>query len=212
MSQLRFSGWPPEAFEWFDQLEANNNREWFHEHRATYDSDVRSPLESLLAEVVDEFGEGVVSRPNRDTRFSKDKTPYRLDIYARITRESGGGYYVRLHPDGMFVGGGIYRPDRDRLARLRAAIADDRTGPQLERIVERLQGAGADLMRQDRLKSAPRGYAVDHPRIDLLRLRNLAGGTEFPIRKWIHTREAAERIIAGWRAVTPLMEWAASNC
>jgi uncharacterized protein (DUF2461 family) len=75
---MEFTGWPAEALRWFDDLEANNTKAWFHANRAGYDDAVRGPLEALVDDVMKEFGELRVSRPNRDTRFSRDKTPYRL--------------------------------------------------------------------------------------------------------------------------------------
>ena len=205
-----FRGWPKSALTWFDDLDANNNREWFHSNKKTYDDDVRGPMEALLHELHGEFGDGVLSRPNRDTRFSKDKTPYKLQIYGRISRpEGGGGWYVQVHPGGLFVGGGVWMPDREPLARLRAAIADDRTGPQLEAIVADLESAGLSLMEHGALKTAPRGYDADHPRIRLLRLPHLAAGIQHPPRAWLHTPKAKQRVVDGWHAVTPLMDWAA---
>ena len=133
-----------------------------------YDGAVRGPLESLLAEVQDEFGEGKVARPNRDTRFSRDKSPYKLQVYATIPRaEGGGGWYVQLREDGLFVGGGLYAPDRAALAALRAAIDDERTGTgaRAHRGGARGRRDRADGVRA--LKTAPRGYPADHPRIRL---------------------------------------------
>lgn len=207
-----FTGWPKEAFEWFDGLEADNSRAWFHAHRATYDEAVRGPLESLLAELDDEFGDGRVARPNRDTRFSADKSPYKLRIYAIVPRAAGGGgWYVQLGKDGLFVGGGLYAPDRGQLAALRAAIAAEATGRELERIVERLRVSGYELIVDGSLKTAPRGYSVDHPRVALLRLGHLAAGVQHPPRRWLHTDAAKEHVVEGWRAVTPLLEWCAAN-
>ena len=157
----------------------------------------------------DEFGEGSVARPNRDTRFSPDKSPYKNRAYARISRDGGGGYYVQLSADGLFVGSGIYMPERSALAAIRAAVDDDRRGRQLERIVAGLEADGIELMEDGVLKTAPRGYAVDHPRIRFLRLVHLAAGTQFPVRKWLHTASAKDRIVEGWRRLTPLMRWAA---
>ena len=205
-----FKGWPPAALDWFRDLEANNTRAWFHAHRAVYDEAVRGPFESLLAEVHDEFGEGKVARPNRDTRFSRDKSPYKLQVYATIRRaEGGGGWYVQLREDGLFVGAGLYAPDRATLTALRAAIDDERTGRELERIVSGLEAEGIELMESGALKVAPRGYPVDHPRIRFLRLGHLAAGIQHPVRRWLHTAAARDRITGPWRALTPLMQWAA---
>jgi uncharacterized protein (TIGR02453 family) len=205
-----FRGWPPEAQAWFRELEANNSREWFQAHRATYDEAVRGPVESLLAEVESEFGEGKVARPNRDTRFSKDKSPYKLQIYATIPRaKGGGGYYVQLTEGGLFVGGGMYMPDRAALAAMRAAMDDGRQGRRLEKVVASLEGDGIHLMEHGALKTAPRGYAADHPRIRFLRLGHLAAGVDHPIRRWLHTPAAKDRIVDAWRKLDPLMQWAA---
>jgi uncharacterized protein (TIGR02453 family) len=206
-SDDRFGGWPPAALAWFDELEANNSRDWFHAHRSTYDEAVRGPLELLLEEVRDEFGDGIVSRPNRDTRFSKDKTPYKVQIYARLPRPDGAVHYVSLRPEGLFVGGGVYLPDRARLAALRAAIADDRSGSQLAAIVESLDSQDIHLLEDGALRTAPKGYPVDHPRIELLRLPHLAAGRLHPPGPWLHTRAALDRVLDGWRALRPLVAW-----
>ncbi len=210
MTTLAFSGWPPTALEWFRALEVNNNRAWFQANKATYDHDVRSPFESLLAELADEFGEGTMSRPNRDIRFSKDKSPYKLQTYARVPRAGGdGGRYVQLRDEGLFVGGGLYMPDRDHLSRIRAAIADDRSGAELETIIDGLIGRGMSLMEDGALKTAPRGFSAEHPRIRLLRLPHLAAGVLHPPRRWLYTAAAKDRVIDGWRAIEPLLEWQA---
>ncbi len=205
-----FRGWPQSGLDWFDELELNNDRDWFRAHKATYDHDVRGPLAALLGELADEFGAARISRPNRDTRFSADKAPYKTNIYARIDRP-GGGYYVSLDADRFFVGGGVYSPDRDRLAAVRAAIADERSGADLEQLLATLQASGARLITDGALKTAPRGYTVDHPRIDLLRLPHLAGGIEHRVGTWIHTAKAKDRVVAGWRAVTPLLDWVVAS-
>jgi uncharacterized protein (TIGR02453 family) len=205
-----FTGWPPEALDWFRGLEANNSRAWFQEHRSTYDDAVRGPLESLLAEVADEFGDGKVARPNRDTRFSADKSPYKLQIYATIPH-AGGGWYVQLREEGLFAGGGLYAPDSRQLSSLRAAIADDRAGAQLESVIQTLRADRLELMVDGALKTAPRGFSVDHPRIALLRLRHLAAGIQYEPARWLHTARAKDRVVAAWRAVRPLLEWCAAR-
>jgi uncharacterized protein (TIGR02453 family) len=206
----RFGGWPPEALDWFRGLEADNSRAWFQAHRATYDEAVRGPMEWFLAEVADELGEGKVFRPNRDTRFSKDKTPYKTNVAATVAHPGGGGsWYLSLGKDGLFVGGGAYHPEREQLARIRAAVADGRRGRQLERVVDDLRRDGLALLDERALKTAPKGYAADHPRIALLRLNDFAAGRTEPVRKWLHTPAAKDRILGTWRKVTPLLDWLA---
>ena len=90
-AQASFNGWPPEALEWFGSLGENNNREWFQANRSTYENAVRGPMLALLDEVSGEFGVGKVSRPNRDIRFSPDRSPYKLQIYAVVPHPGGPG-------------------------------------------------------------------------------------------------------------------------
>ena len=205
----RFSGWPPEALEFFRELEHNNNREWFQAHRKIYAEAVRGPLEALLDEVRGQFGDAKVYRPNRDTRFSVDKTPYKKEIYAVVYHPGAGGWYVQLNKDGVFTGGGLYAPDRESLANLRAAIASDETGRELEATVAGMEAQGVDLMTEGALKTVPRGYPADHPRSRFLRLQHFAAGKHLPAGPWLHTSEAKQRVLHGWRAVTPLLEWIA---
>jgi uncharacterized protein (TIGR02453 family) len=203
---LAFRGWPPEALRWFEGLEADNTREWFHANRATYDEAVRGPLEALLAEVEAEFGEGRVFRPNRDTRFSANKEPYKLNSAAALHRPQGGAYYLSISADGLHVAAGYYMMSRDQLDRFRQAVADERAGPALEPIVEALERAGYDV-GYETLKTAPRGYPRDHPRVRFLRHSGLTMSRVHPPRKWLHTAAAKDRVVEAWRAAAPLHEW-----
>ena len=140
---MAFTGFGKGALAFYDDLAANNSREWWLANKARYEDEVRRPMEELLQDVAEEFGEAKLFRPNRDTRFSKDKTPYKTNIAAVIYQEGGGSVYVSLAAEGLHVGGGSYHLERPQLARLREAIDDDRTGKQLERIVtDAAQGQG----------------------------------------------------------------------
>ena len=206
---MRFHGFGPGAVRFYEELAENNTRAWFAEHRPTYEDDVRAPLEFLLDDLAAEFGEGKVFRPNRDVRFSKDKSPYKIAAAAVIQGgdDGGHGYYLQLSAAGLMVGGGAYMVGGDELARLRAAIDDDRTGPELERIVADLRAAGAETGAHETLKTAPRGYPVDHPRIDLLRNKGIIGWWEHAPRRWLQTAAARDRVVEGWRALRPLNAW-----
>ena len=207
-----FAGWEPAIFEWLDGLAAENTRAWFIEHRPVYESVVRRPMVLLLGELVDEFGPGEVSRPNRDIRVSPDKSPYKLEVYGRVPFGAGiGNWYVQVRRQGLFVGGGLYSPPRQVLARVRAAIADDRTGSTFADIVKEMREAGVGLMEDGSLRSVPRGYDAEHPRADLLRLTHFAGGMQYPAEPWLHTAAVKDRVLDGWRAVRPLLEWLATH-
>ena len=123
----------------------------------------------MLAELADEFGTGKIFRPYRDVRFSADKTPYKTNCAATI-----GSGYVSFSAEGLSVGGGLYMPDPKALARYREAVDKEKSGAELATIVAALHKAGYDTMAHDVLKTAPRGYPKDHPRIELLRHKGIA--------------------------------------
>jgi len=208
---MAFGGFGKGAIAFYEDLAANNTREWWHANKGRYEAEVRRPMEELLQDVADEFGEAKLFRPNRDTRFSKDKAPYKTNIAAVIYQEGGGSVYVSLAAEGLHVGGGAYHLERPQLARLREAIDDDRTGKQLERITADLRKAKADLTAHDSVKTAPRGYAPDHPRIELLRLGGLAAMFAHRPAAWLHTAKAKQKVVDGWHQLQPLNDWLARH-
>ena len=147
---MAFTGWPVEAIEFYEGLEDDNSRAYWHAHKAVYAESVKGPMEALLAELEDDFGPGRVFRPNRDVRFSNDKTPYKLNCAAQLT-----GGYVSLSADELFVGSGLYMPMPDDLKRFRAAIDADRSGAELEAIVAALRKAKYDVGAHETLEDGP---------------------------------------------------------
>jgi uncharacterized protein (TIGR02453 family) len=204
---MTFGGFGKGAFAFYDDLEANNSREWWLANKPRYEDEIRRPMEELLQDVAAEFGEAKLFRPNRDTRFSKEKTPYKSNIAAVIHQPKGGSVYVSLAADGVHVGGGSYHLERPQLARMREAIDDDRTGKEIEQIIASLRKAKADVTAHDAVKTAPRGYSADHPRIDLLRLGGLAAMFSHKPAAWLHTAKAKDRIVDGWHQLQPLNDW-----
>ena len=188
------------AAQFFDLLAAHNDRATFAAHRQQYDEQVRGPLELLLGEATERYGgTGHVTRPNRDVRFSADKSPYRLD--ASIWAGEVGGVYLRVHRGGLQVGGGLYDPTRDQLARGRTAIAAaPRAATDLHGVVATLVQQGFELAGPE-LKTGPRGYPRDHPQIELLRLTHYAAVRPLPLTA------SADRIRQAWQQVEPLIHW-----
>lgn len=205
---MAFTGFGPGAVTFFDDLAADNTRVWWLANKARYEAEVRAPLEHLLADLAGEFGEAKVFRPNRDTRFSADKSPYKTAAAASIGFGTMGGLlYVQIAADGLMLGGGVYHPAKDQLARLREAIADDTTGTRLERIADDLEAAGGSIDTRDALKTAPRGYRADHPRIELLRMKGVIGVFSYPPEPWLQTEKARDVVADGWRNLGPLNAW-----
>ena len=204
---MAFEGWPVEAIEFYERLEDDNTKAFWTEHKDVYEQSVKAPMEALLAELEPRFGAGKVFRPYRDVRFSKEKTPYNSNIAA--TMEKGG--YVSLSADAFSVGTGYYMMAKDQLASYRAAIDDDKTGRQLERTVTKLTDGGIQVTAHDTLKTAPRGYPKDHPRIELLRMKGCIAWREWDIGAWLDTSEPKDRIVEFLGAAKPLVTWLDRN-
>jgi uncharacterized protein (TIGR02453 family) len=203
-----FAGFPPEAIRFFEGLEAENSKPYWEAHRDTYETAVRGPMEDLVEELGPEFGAAKVFRPYRDTRFSKDKSPYKTTCAALLYPDGAKlvGHYVGLSSSGVWVGGGVYHPDPSALSRVRKAIDDEGAGEELAAIERQLADDGIPLHGPE-LKTAPRGYARDHPRIDLLRRKRFVAMAHHPAGKWLHGRKALDRVVGSWRATRPLQEW-----
>ncbi|GAA0697078.1 DUF2461 domain-containing protein [Kitasatospora atroaurantiaca] len=200
---MTFQGWPAEALEFYEHLEADNSKSFWTDHKAVYEQVVREPMAELLEKLEPEFGPGKIFRPNRDVRFSADKSPYKTHIGAFL--EAGG--YIQLSADGLACGNGMYHLATDQLERFRSAVAEDVTGAELERVIAKVRKAGPEVVGRDALKTAPRGYPKDHPRIELLRYKGLIAWQEWEPAEWLGTPKAYQRITGFLRASQPLKEW-----
>jgi len=205
-----FRGWSPAVIDFYRELEANNTRPFWLEHKQVYDDEVRAPFDALSDLVEEEFGPLKVFRPNRDVRFSKDKSPYKTRCYAVGEGEGGEGYYVGISAQGLSVGSGAWMMAKDQLARFRAAVDDEAAGAELQQLVADVEAKGL-LIEGQPLKTAPRGYPRDHPRIELLRCKSLAALRDFEPAKWLATPKAADRIVDTWRAASGIHAWLATH-
>lgn len=200
---MAFSGWPAEALEFYEGLEADNSKTYWQRHKTTYDEAVRAPMVALLADLEPRWGAGKIFRPYRDVRFSADKTPYKTHIGALLD----GGGYVQLGADGLASGCGVWHMETAELARYRDAVADDATGKPLVGVVDALRRQGIEVISRDSLKTVPRGYDREHPRADLLRHKGLAAWMHWPVEPWLGTAKARERIEKFFEAARPLNDW-----
>ncbi|GAA3690800.1 DUF2461 domain-containing protein [Gordonia hankookensis] len=203
---MTFEGFPEAALDFYDDLEMDNTKTFWESNREVYRSAVADPMRDLTDALADEFGPAKIFRPYRDVRFSKDKTPYKTHQGAFVGLGPATGYYVQIGAPGVRVGAGFYEASGERLAALRAAIDHDRHGRELERLLEKLVKAGWEI-GGDTLKTSPRGWDADHPRIDLLRHKSLTVGRDYGFENVIHTAALVDRIRTDWRATTPLVDW-----
>jgi uncharacterized protein (TIGR02453 family) len=231
-----FTGFRPEAIQFLADLAANNDRAWFQPRKAEFESLLKTPLEELCVALEAEFRARDIPlhadpakspfRIYRDTRFSKDKSPYKTAVSASFGWAGDGveaaagrshtenvhasGGYFHLQPGEIYVGGGVWHPDAAWLNAFRRRIVDDSSGFQA--LVEaaafrRTFGAVGD--DGESLKRVPPGFPADHPAADLLRKKNVTFGRRLSDDE--ATGPALPTVIADTFAVgTPLMRYLAT--
>jgi len=200
-----FAGFTRETFAFFADLAKNNNREWFQPRKTLYESVCQEPLKALTVALDPPFGSDRVSRIYRDIRFSKDKSPYKTHVSARVP-----GCVLWLSAEGLYVGTGLYMPEPPTLRRLREAIDRDASGKTLANLVKALRKKGYTVASHETVESSPRGYAADHPRVELLRMKDIhAGRTLAPSE--LATAAAVAKVRKVCDDVAPLREWLLKN-
>lgn len=203
-----FTGFREAALDFYDDLEVDNTKAFWDAHKDVYKTEVAEPIQALTNALEPEFGSAKIFRPYRDVRFAADKTPYKTHQGAFVPVGPSTGYYLQVGAAGVLVGVGFYEASSDRLAKVREAIDDDVTGGQLERILAALEGAGWKV-GGDAVKTAPRGYDVNHPRIELLRHRSFTIGQRLGFDPVIHTAGLVERVARLWRDGKQFLDWVA---
>jgi len=200
--------WPPAALDFLRELESNNDRDWFKANRARYDADVVAPARAL-AEALAPFGEAHFFRPYNDARFHA-RPPIKEQLGVTIGYGPAGGYYFELSLDGLRVAAGLHHVASDQIERFRLAVDDDRRAAVLERALATAQAAGMELS-PPALKRAPRGYPVDHRRIELLRRKSLTVSCRHALQPWLHSERCEELVREQLDAARPLVAWLAQH-
>ncbi|KOG51660.1 hypothetical protein ADK75_16905 [Streptomyces virginiae] len=219
---MTFSGFPPSALRLYEDLAGDNSKEaWRLRHRERYERDVRAPMDELAAELSTYFTEsgfrastgsgGVqVLGPVRDTRMSRDKSPYKTYQGAYLDLLPCLGLWVHLDRHGLYASGRWYPYAGAEVARYRAAVEQEDGGAELAAIAGRLEDQGF-VLGGDRLRSRPRGVPADHPRLGLLRHRKIDAGRRYGPDAGLHTARAGELVRETWQAVRPLLDWMAAR-
>jgi uncharacterized protein (TIGR02453 family) len=175
-------------------LAANNNRDWFNENKPVYECDVRQPAMTFIERMAPRIAEisphfraiakksgGSMMRIYRDTRFSRDKTPYKTNIGIQFRHEQGRdvhapGYYVHIDPQSVFVGAGLWRPDSHALGKIRDHLVE--AGPAWIAARDDKKFRAYFSLSGEALKRAPRGYSPDHPLIEDLKRKDFIAISE----------------------------------
>lgn len=205
-----FTGFPEAALDFYDDLEMDNTKSFWEAHKAVHAESVKAPMVALTAALEPEFGTAKIFRPYRDVRFAKDKTPYKTSQGAFVAAGPACGWYVEISARGVRSGAGFYDASGSDLARIRASIDSEATGKQLQRILAKLEKSGFTVGGQ-KLKTSPRGYDAEHPRIELLRHKSLTIGREYGFEPIIHTSDLLDSVRADWKAARPLVDWVAER-
>jgi len=217
-----FAGFPAQTARFLTELTKNNEREWFKENKHRYEAHVLEPaldfinaMEPRLERISKHFvaiGKrtgGSLMRVYRDTRFSKNKTPYKTNVGIQFRHELGKdvhapGFYLHIQPKNCFVGAGIWRPDSAALAAIREAIDENprvwKRARDAKRFAEHFRFGG------DRLKRPPRGYAAEHAYIEDLKRKDFIAISEFPI-SGIRGAEFIDEVAAHYATAKPLMKF-----
>jgi len=195
-----FTGFTTEAFSFWKGLERHNNRDWFQAHKDQYEQAVRRPMQLLIEELAPLYGPGRLSRINKDMRFQKEK-PYKNYLATGL-----GGSYISFSKEGLWVGTGIYKPEPATLRALRAAIADDSAGRELTRIIAAMTRKGFEVDTHARLDKPPRGYDAAHPRVELLRMKDIYVGKSFGVRE-VASANLPRDVAKAITALEPFRVW-----
>jgi uncharacterized protein (TIGR02453 family) len=207
------------TLQFLKDLIANNNREWFQENRKRYD-DAKADMEKLVSYLIKEVQsfqdlgnlqvKDCIFRINRDVRFSKNKEPYKNNLAAGIGpggRSSGKvDYYLHIQPDGQsFLGGGMWAPTPDQLAKYRQEI--DYNAQELKNIIEEKEFKNYfPEIHGEVLKTTPKGYAKDHSEIELLRRKELFFVHKFSDRE-VTSKDFADKVVEGIQLLKPYCDY-----
>ena len=213
---MAFTGFGPRAFDFYEGLAADNSKTYWQRHQDVYTSDVAEPLRDLATEIEPEFGEPKIFRPYRDLRFSADRRPYheyaRLGVRpgprdGRADHTASGVLFLALSADGLLLASGFYEPTREQLQRFRALQDDPALAADLDATVAELEAADLGIGDGDPVKTAPRGWSKDHPRIEWIRRTRLTAVANRPPAEEMHDRRCLHLIVDTWRELDRWNRW-----
>jgi len=220
---MAFTGFPVETMHFLLDLQNNNSRSWFDENRSRYEDYLKEPamqfigaIGSALSETRPEINaipkvDGGLFRLNRDTRFSRDKTPYKTHIGILLwegTRKKleNSGFYFHLEPERLLLGTGIYMMPRTLMKPFRDAVAAETRNGKLMKIVKKLETSGYKV-GTEHYKRIPTGYDPECPANRFLRFNGLSTIIEMPVPPEIHTPDIIPLCMEHFLAMMPLHQW-----
>ena len=224
-----FDGFSPEALKFLSEIAHNNNREWFQSNKKRYQEVLQQPAVAFVEAMGERLkslspninidprtnGSGNLMRINRDTRFSKDKSPYKTAIAGMFWEGAGKktenpAFGFHLESDGMRLMAGMFQFPKPMLTAYREAVDDEKLGNELIKNIEAVQAKGNYVINGEHYKKAPRGYPADHPRVEWLRYNALYVSYDGGIPPAIlNCPEAVDIIFKHFSDMHPIQQWLA---
>ena len=206
-----------ETFNFFKQIEENNNKVWFENNRPLYEAAKANYLEFMgdlipkikqIDQIVEKDLKKYASRIHRDVRFSKNKSPYKNNISSLIEREldyKKCPFYIHIQPNGSFMGAGVYQPDPALLKKVRQEI--DYNSSELHKIIGKQSFKDTfGKITGDSLVRPPKGYEEDNPNIELLKLKFYIVRKDFSDEE-VMSPDFAGKIAEIYREALPFFEF-----
>jgi uncharacterized protein (TIGR02453 family) len=212
VTEVVAASFTPKATEFFAGLERDNSKDYWTANKAVFEKEIKEPMAALVDSLPERFQPFKVFRPNRDIRFSPDKSPYKTQ-HGAAHEADGTVYYVHLDSRGLMAACGAYMMSPDQLERFREAVAADATGPALEGILRKLDERGIEVGygMSEPLKTAPRGYPKDHPRVELLRQKAVSAHSRLAETSLHDADVVRQFVVDTFDACEPLNDWIRSN-
>jgi uncharacterized protein (TIGR02453 family) len=204
VTEVPAGSFTPKATKFFAGLERDNSKEYWTANKAVFESEVKEPMSALVESLPEEFGPFKTFRMNRDIRFSADKSPYKTQ-HGAAHEADGTVHYVHLDAHGLMAACGAYMMAPDQLERYREAVAAERTGRALQNILDELNERGEPL------KTAPRGYPKDHPRVELLRQKAVSAHRRLEGSQLRDAAAVQRFVVDTFDACGPMNDWIKSN-
>jgi uncharacterized protein (TIGR02453 family) len=212
VADAQVGGFTTNATKFFAGLERDNSKDYWTANKSIFEDQVKEPMAALVDSLPERFQPFKVFRMNRDIRFSPDKSPYKTQ-HGAAHETDGTVYYLHVDARGLMAACGAYMMAPDQLERYREAVAADATGRALQGILGDLSQRGIELGHgmTEPLKTAPRGYPKDHPRVDLLRQKAVSAHRRLSGASLRDGAALRKFVVDTFDACGPLNDWIRSN-
>ncbi len=209
--------------DFFDQLKKNNTKEWFEEHKKDYETYVKQPSEEFVLEMGEKLkviAPGINAIPkvnkslfriNRDTRFSKDKRPYKTNLgiwfwEGKRKRMECSGFYFHMGDGNLMLGTGLHIFAKELIGPYRDAVVHKKHGPKLKKVINKVSKSGY-VIRGKHYKRIPRGYDDAHENAEFLLYNGLAAMVEVEIPEALFSHSIVDDALSHYKKMSPLHEW-----